>query len=69
MDDHIDAFHRSRQPLLVANVANEVAHDPFVLGERFGELHLVLLELVAAVHDDLRGCEPLEHRGDESLAE
>ena len=65
----VDALHGARQTRLVADVADEEPHlRKAVLRVVLG--HLVLLQLVARVHDDaLDSRIPLQDGGDEPLAE
>jgi hypothetical protein len=52
VDDDIDAGKGARQPILVADVANEVAHRR-TRSLWKGVAHLVLLEFVAAEDNQL----------------
>ena len=72
MDHDVDAPKGQGQPLAVADVAEEEAHGRHGLGpEPLGQvdLHLMLLELVAAVDDQLARLGAGEHGFDEAAAE
>ena len=65
MDDHIHTLHGAQKPFAVAYIADEITQG-WVIESR--SLHFILLQLVAAIDDDLLRLGVLEHDLNELLA-
>jgi len=68
VDDIVDVAHGEFEPVAVAHVADEIAHERILL-HREQLLHFILLEFVARKDHQPARLVALDHQLDEMLAE